>query len=286
MLIAESGATKTAWRWILADGTIKSFRSTGFNPNVMSSDQIKKDLAQVMHTHVGEMQPASLYFYGAGLGEKEQLDLMVSLLKEALPFTRVAVSHDLLGAARSTGQKEGLVGILGTGSNSAYYLDGHILDQKGGLGYLFGDEGSGADLGKHLIKGLIEGRFSAKAKSFIEAQGGMSIVSLHRSIYQTPKPNVRLAQLAKFLSEIKDDPSIRDMIRERFLAFLDHSICLYPDYERLPLHMIGSIAYYFVDILEEAANERQIMQLRIIQDPIEALVAFHAANEMAVEEES
>ncbi|MEO0897335.1 MAG: hypothetical protein AAFY71_13095 [Bacteroidota bacterium] len=275
MLIAESGATKTEWRLVNGPDDILAFRTSGFNPNVMSPDAIKRDLGEIVRKNLNGKQIDKLYFYGAGLGAASLRDRLAEMLKIYFPSSTIEVNHDLLAAARSTGFFEGIVCILGTGSNSCRYRHGEIIDRKGGHGFIFGDEGSGADLGKHLIKGLLENRFPASIKDFIESQEGEGIDEIKFAIYRSDKPNVRMARLSKYLDEILHYDEIRSMIYKRFLAFLDTSVLLYEGAELIPVNFVGSISYYFRDILRAACEERGITDVHIQHDPIDQLVAFH-----------
>lgn len=275
MLIAESGATKTEWRLIRNGKQTLAFRTPGFNPNVMSETAIEGELRNIIRKHLKEESVSSLYFYGAGLKVKSLQEMVRKVFARLLPGTMVFVDHDLTAASRSTGYEEGILAILGTGSNSCYYKDGMVVEQRGGHGYIFGDEGSGADLGKHLVKGLLEGRFPNVVREFIETQEGVNLEELKFAIYRAEKPNVRMARLSKYLDEILHHDSIREMIEQRFDAFLSSTILTYPNYRDLPISFIGSISYFFKEVLQDRCGHSGIQILNIEHDPIEKLVAYH-----------
>ncbi|RMG68819.1 MAG: hypothetical protein D6722_11315 [Bacteroidetes bacterium] len=280
MLIAESGATKTEWRYCVDNQVKLGFRTPGFNPNVMSPRQIRQEMAAALETHLTGVSLRELFFYGSGIGGDSQRAIMNTILTDLLPGTRISVEHDLLAAARCAGHAEGVVCIIGTGSNSGYYKGGEVLQSLGGHGYIFGDEGSGADLGKHVIKGLLQDEFPDGVRSFIEMQSGSSIYELKIAVHRDPKPNVRLARLAKYLDEIWHYPEVGDMIRARMLAFLDTTVCRYPDYQTLPVTFYGSISYYFQDFLTEACQQRKVRVVDIRRDPIDQLVAYHLKEKL------
>ncbi len=275
MLIAESGATKTEWRLIEGEELTLAFRTSGFNPNVMTEEAIRREMGDIFKKNLAERRLDRLYFYGAGLRLESQRKVIERILNSIHPELIVEVAHDLVAAARSTGFDEGIVGILGTGSNTCYYKYGKILEQKGGHGFIFGDEGSGADLGKHLIKGLLEDRFPPLVRDFIVSQEGVEVEELKLAIYRSEKPNVRMARLSKHLDEIYLHDSVREMILERFHEFLSRTICHYPFYQTLPISFVGSIAFYFREILETACRERGISDPDIRHDPIDRLVDYH-----------
>ena len=245
MLIAESGATKTEWRLINEQEVILAFRTLGINPNVMAPELIQEELKAIRSKYFGQVNFDRLVFYGAGLKDSSMSALMKDMLTQYFSGKEIEVFHDLQAAGHSTGFEEGIVCILGTGSNSCYYKDGEILDQRGGHGYLLGDEGSGADLGHALVKGLLEGDLPDGVKSFIEFQEGASVADIRLAIYRDPKPNVRIARFAKYLDEVIHYPEIQELIKSRFLAFLDTTVCRYDNYNQLPVTFVGSISFYF-----------------------------------------
>jgi glucosamine kinase len=276
MLIAESGATKTEWRLCAEGKLLHAFRSRGFNPNVMPRALLESEMQEVLRSQL----PASheigrVFFYGAGLRGENQRALVKTVLAQSLPQARIEVAHDLLAAARSCQREEGIVGILGTGSNTAHYQRGVLLSTRGGHSYLFGDEGSGADLGLSLMKGLLLDDFPAEVRTFIEQQAGYSIYDLKIAILQSEVPNVRLAQLAKYLDELTHVPEIQAMIQERMRAFFQTTICRYPNYQELPVDLVGAISHAFRHTLQAAAQEYQVQLMSIVSDPIKSLVAYH-----------
>ncbi|GAB4406880.1 MAG: ATPase [Bacteroidia bacterium] len=275
MLIAESGATKTEWRYCQDNQVVNSFRGAGFNPNVIPREVLRADLEETVRVHMRRLRPQALYFYGSGIGGDSQRRIMQEVLEDFFPGVRIEIEHDLLAAARSTDKPEGIACIIGTGSNSCYYADGQIIRQLGGHGYLFGDEGSGADLGRHLIKGLLQDELPDAVRRFVEQQAGSSVYELKIAIHRDPKPSVRMARLAKYLDEIWHYPEVSEMIRSRLLAFLDTTVCRYEGYEHLPVNFFGSVAYFFQDFLTQACRMRDLRQVEITRDPIDRLVAYH-----------
>lgn len=278
MLIAESGSTKTEWR-LCEDGKIvNAFRTTGCNPRVQSSEIIEHDIQKAFSEHLTSNSPQTIYFYGAGLGANLPRQIISEILHKLLPDSTVFVEHDMLAAARSTGRVEGIVCILGTGSNSCYHKDYQEVSHKGGLGYLIGDEGAGADLGKYLLKGFLQDELPNHLKELFENQHQKKCQELLTALMLAPKPNVMMASWAEFVHQHLSESAIHEMVIRRFIAFLDTSVCLYPKYEQLYVDFVGSISHYFSDELKEACVERNVQLGGINKDPIDNLANFHLSG--------
>lgn len=284
-LLAESGSTKTEWRWCVGQELVRSFRSTGFNPNVMSRDLMQTELHEVFRTYLMRAEPERVLFYGAGVKGHEQNLIMRKLLQGFFPMAQVEVQHDMIAAARSTGCREGIVCILGTGSNSCWYKDGQILANYGGLGYLLGDEGSGMDLGKALLAGLLHDDFPEEVKQFVVNQEALSLEELKLAVYQDATPNVRMARMAQYLEPLQAFPEINQLIFRRFKAFLESTVMRYPGWPDLPIQVIGSIGYFFKDILVEACAACHTQPPTIRRDPIDDLLQYHMNEYQDWEEE-
>lgn len=275
MLLAESGSTKTEWRLFQGEQLQDTFRTSGFNPNVQDEAHIQAQIAALKAAHFQERQVEAVFFYGAGIGGDSQKRIMQELIQDAFPRADVHIYHDILAAARSTGRQAGIVCILGTGSNSCSYADGEILQNLGGHGYLFGDEGSGADLGRALVRGILLDEFPIEAKRIIEQHESKSIYEMKISVHHAEKPNVRMAELAKLIDPVLHLAEVREMVKQRFLLFLDTTVCRYPDYQNRAVDFVGSVGFYFRDILREACQERGFEAGQIIKDPIQNLIRFH-----------
>lgn len=275
MLIAESGSTKTEWRVCENGKVIDAFRTSGCNPRVQSPEMIERDIQDAFDHHLAYDTPEKIYFYGAGLGAHRPREVMGEILHKLLPASTVFIEHDMLAAARSTRRKEGIVCILGTGSNSCYHKNFQEVAHKGGLGYIIGDEGAGADLGKYLLKGFLQGELPSNLKEKFENIHHKKVQDILTSLMLSPKPNVVMASWAEFVHQHLTEPTIKEMVVSRFIAFLDTSVCLYPNYANLYVDFVGSIAHYFSEQLTEACVEKEIILGEINKDPIEKLVDFH-----------
>lgn len=275
LLIAESGSTKTEWRLSKAGKVINSFRTAGFNPRTQTTEEMMAQFQAIFEKHLQNQLPQKLFFYGAGLGDPEAKAGLQSELSAWLQGVQVSVKHDMLAAARSTCRHEGIVCILGTGSNSCYHAYFEIKAIKGGLGYIIGDEGSGADIGRFVLKNWLEGRFSnALARQLYELFGRKPQEILTAMMLEE-KPNVVMASWAKDISELLPHPELDQLIVDRFLAFLDNAVCAYEIDHKVPVDFVGSVSYYFKNLLIKACAQRDIELGKITKDPVESLVAFH-----------
>ncbi|MFN0204671.1 MAG: hypothetical protein ACKVTZ_24360 [Bacteroidia bacterium] len=273
-LIAESGSTKTEWRLCKADKILQDFRSAGFNPNVQTKETMRETIQEVIY-HVGSGNLDEVTFYGAGLAEQSQRQIIYDLLSELLPKARINIEHDMLAAVRSTLQPEGIVCILGTGSNSAMFKGDQITMNLGGHGYLVGDEGSGCNIGKFLLKGLLQHDFPRIVTDYVEEHEKMTINDIKLSTFKAEKPNVRLASLARYAGAMLHVPEVYSMTKRCFADFLEATVCRYPDYQSQTTSFVGSISFFFKDPLMEVCAERNVKVGSIVKDPIDNLVQYH-----------
>lgn len=280
MLIAESGSTKTEWRLIRNGVVAREFRSPGVNPNVLEPEAIEEIFRDAFEENLPAV-PEAVTFYGAGLGADSQKAVVREIMQRVLPQSRIFVEHDMLAAARSTLRDEGIVCILGTGSNSARHHQHQITQNMGGHGWIFGDEGSGMDLGRHLLKGILQHDFPDEVQAHVERARGKSAYELKLDVHHSSKPNVRLAEFAVYVGETVHVPEVRQMVKARMLAFLDTTVCRYTGYRELYTDFVGSIAHHFSAVLFEACEERGVKPGMVLKDPVHNLVAFHLNHGMA-----
>jgi len=275
MLVAESGSTKTEWRLIQDGKVIEEFRSMGINPNVLEPEAIEDIFRTTFGSHLANLDVGEVYFYGAGIGSASQKGIIRGILQKILPKITIYVEHDILAAARSTLRDEGIICILGTGSNSAYHKDHQLISTLGGHGYIFGDEGSGMDLGKHLIKGLLQHDFPEKVKTHVEESYGKTAYDIKIRVMQYSKTNVSMAELAKLAGDTSDIKELQDMVRSRFEAFLQTTVTRYPNYQNLHADFVGSVAFFFKKQLQEACDRCDVRLGQVVKDPVDKLVEWH-----------
>lgn len=275
MLIAESGSTKTDWRAVDKSGKIEQFITLGFNPFHQNSQsiaaEIKQNLLPKISTSISEV-----HFYGAGCSSKVMCAIVESALKECFPMALIFVNHDLLAAARGLcGHEKGIACILGTGSNSCVFDGKDIMSNIPALGYILGDEGSGAYMGKQLMADYIIGIMPEKLAADFAAKSGLDKDKIFEAVYQKPLPNRFLASYGKFIFQRLDDPYIMNLVRNSFVDFFNRYVCRYDGYAQLPVHFTGSIAFYFSKVLNAVASEKGVRIGRIVETPAAALVLYH-----------
>jgi len=273
-LIAESGSTKTEWRLIDNKSVIQEYRSAGFNPNVQTEESMRETLQDVVY-HFGAGNISEFYFYGAGLAEISQREIILNLVKTLLPKAIVHIEHDMLAAVRSTLRSEGIVCILGTGSNSAWFQNEEIRMNLGGHGYLIGDEGSGCYIGKHLLRAILQEDLPKEARHYLEDEEKMDISAIKLSIFKAEKPNVRMASLARHAGALLHLEGIQELVKKCFLDFLDSTVVRYPNYQNQYTNFVGSISFYFKHELMKACEERGVKLGEINKDPVDNLIKYH-----------
>jgi len=275
ILIADSGSTKTEWRLINKNDPGKSVFSSGINPYFMNTDEI----FHLMGSEIQEMQsmrPGSVWFYGTGCNSASKNDVVMTALGRFFSAGKIQVGSDLLGAARSLCQREpGIACIMGTGSNSCYYDGSKIVSNVAPLGYILGDEGGAAVMGRKLLTIVLKKQVSPEvAEKFFETYR-MSPAEILENVYMKPFPNRFLGQFAKFISSNIYVPELREIVDSSFDEFILRNINQYPEARRLPVNFTGSIAYHFSACLKDRLEKYNLIPGKIVLSPMEALVRYH-----------
>lgn len=276
ILLADSGSTKTDWGLVENGKLVKRLRTSGMNPFQMSEEAITEEIK----THLVPELPGTVldevHFYGAGC-TKEKQPIVERALRANLTINgECEVASDMLGAARGIcGHKPGIACILGTGSNSCSYDGKNLVKNVSPLGFILGDEGSGAVLGKLLVGDVLKNQMpEAIIKRFFEKYKLTSAEIIDR-VYRQPKPNTFLASFVPFLEENIDEPKIYNLVKESFRSFLRRNVMQYEGWQTLPIGFNGSIAKIYKKPLLEALEEEGMHLGRIIQAPMEAMVEYH-----------
>lgn len=273
ILIADSGSTKTDWQIKLSNNVSMINHTQGINPFHMTEETIKEIITSELLPSIEQCldvdEIGEIHFYGAGC-TPAKIPVMEGILKEIFPAAEVIeVASDLLGAAKALcGNREGIACILGTGANSCLYDGEKIVENISPMGFILGDEGSGAVIGRTFINELYKG----KHRDFIavfEEETGLCQADLIQKVYREPMPNRFLASLSLFINKhIEEQVWMKDMITQCFRNFFQKNISHYnrPDLE---VNFVGSIAFYYQDLLKKAANLEGFKIGRIIKSPIE-----------------
>lgn len=277
-LICDSGSTRASWRGIASDGKIFSWQSEGLHPFFRSEDQIMEVLHHQLLSGIGFPNPqtiSEIHFYGAGCANLERAKPIVNALGKIFSSSEIHVESDLLGACRGMLQHEkGLAVILGTGCNAALYDGERIIENRPSLGYILGDEGSGAWIGKEILNAFYYDQMPEElAKAFrIEHENDLEFVL--ENVYRKPLANRFLASYAKFAGKHKEHPFIHKLIVNGFVSFCSKHLLFYPG-ENLPVSAVGSIAFHFREYWNEALDQIGLKPGNTAESPIEGLVSFH-----------
>jgi len=271
MLIADSGSTKTDWCVILDNTPIKRIGTKGLNPFFQSEEEIQQELTHSLLPQLPEGTIDSVYFYGAGC-TPEKAPTLRRAIADSLPVVgNIKAYSDMLAAARGLC----ITCILGTGSNSCFYDGKEIVNHISPLGFILGDEGSGAVLGKLLVGDILKNQLSPAIKEVFLKQFDLTVPEIIDRVYRQPFPNRFLASLSPFIAQHLEEPGIRQLVLGSFIAFLRRNVMQY-DYTQYPAHFIGSVAHCYKEILQEAAQETGIRIGKILQSPMEGLIQYHS----------
>ncbi|MCI5083938.1 MAG: hypothetical protein MRY78_19730 [Saprospiraceae bacterium] len=275
IVIADSGSTKADWKLIDAEQT-SSVSTMGFNPVFHDDQLIYNELQQTFTEPATLNATQEVYYYGSGCWDAGRKSIIANALGRLFKNARIIVEHDLLAAARATcGTQPGIACIMGTGSNSCLY-DGHtVIDNVTNIGFLLGDEGSGTHLGKQLLQAYFYREMPKELIKALEEWYPEGPAGILDKIYGKETPNVYLASFTRFLSEHHDHFFVKQLLYKCFSEFIDRHVRKYPGCNQIPVHFIGSVAYYFQDILKFVLQERNLQSGNFIRKPIDYLVQFH-----------
>ncbi len=276
ILIADSGSTKTDWCVVEKGELIQQIFTKGTNPFFQTEEEIGNEIGNVLLPQLKTPELDAVYFYGAGCAFPDKIDMVRRAICLHLKVKgEVEVSTDMLAAARGLcGHETGIACIMGTGSNSCYYDGEKIIENVSPLGFILGDEGSGAVLGKLLVGNILKNQFTPELKEKFLSQFNLTPGEIIDRVYRKPFPNRFLASLSPFIAQNLQEPCVRQMVLGSFKDFFKRNVMQY-DYSHNKVHFIGSVAHYYRDVLEEAANEMGIQMGTILQSPMKGLIAYH-----------
>lgn len=276
ILIADSGATKCEWKLVQKTGKNKSIITQGISPYFLNKDQIVDLLTGELLPKLRQTIISHIYFYGTGLNNAANVVIVKKALKKLFPVAKAEVQTDLLGAARALcGRKKGIACILGTGSNSCYYNGRRIVKNSPGIGYILGDEGSGAYLGKKLVQYYLYNTFDEELKARFEKRFQVSPIEILDHVYKQPLANRYLASYAIFLTENRGHYMIENIIEDGLNDFFFTHLYKYRESWTLPIHFIGSIAFGFKDVLKDLCHTYELELGNVIKTPMQGLLSYH-----------
>ena len=278
ILIADCGSTKIDWCVVNDGKVVEQIFTSGINALLMTEEQIRETLAAELAEKVKGYAIESVYYYGAGCLFDDICANVRRAIAHNVPTAKtIEVHSDLLPAARALrGQNEGIACILGTGSNSCYYNGKEIVDNVSPLGYILGDEGSGAVLGKLLVGDVLKNQLPKELCEKFLAEYDLDRQKIIEGVYKKPAANRFLASLSPFLIKNIEEPAIHRLVLNAFKSFFVRNIENYSNYKSMPVSFVGSVAFYYKDVLAEAAKALDITIGTIIKSPMEGLVKYHS----------
>lgn len=273
-LIADSGATKAEW-CLLKGNKTKTIITPGISPYFLSPEQIKdlleKELKQRLKEHIDE-----IYFYGTGLFDPNNVKMMKKLLRLVFRGSKVEADHDIMGAARALcGHEKGIACNLGTGTFSCYYDGKKIVKSRPGPGFILGDEGSGAYLGKKVIQYYLYEIFDEELRYRFDQAYHTNRAGILENVYKKPFPNRYLASFALFLADNRGHYMVENILEDGLNDFFFYHLSKYREVWKMPVNFAGSVAYGFRDVLKQLCNSYEFELGKVIKKPMKGLVEYH-----------
>lgn len=246
------------------------------SPYFVSGDEMIQILNKQLMPKIKNTKVDELHFYGTGLGNPANVVIMKKVFKQLFPKTKTEINTDLLGIARaSCGKNKGIACILGTGSNACFYNGKKIVNISPGLGYVLGDEGSGAYLGKKVIQYYLYKTFDEDLMNRFEKKYGETHASILENVYKKPLANRYLANFALFLAENRGHFMIENIIEDGLNDFFFTHLYKFKESWTLPIHFVGSVGFGFRDVLKELCNSYELELGKVLKTPMPGLVAYH-----------
>ena len=275
-LIADCGATKGEW-CLVNKGKKKTIITQGISPYFLSTEQITDLLQKELKSKLKNVEVDEVYYYGTGCANPTNVKSVKKAISKVFAGAKIEVTHDLMAAARALcGREKGIACILGTGSNSCYYDGKKIVKNSPGLGYVLGDEGSGAYLGRKVIQYYLYGTFDYELRGRFDLTYTTTAAEILENVYKKPLPNRYLAGFAKFLAENRGHYMIENIIEDGLNDFFFNHLCKYREVWTLPVHFAGSIAFGFKDVVQQLCNSYEFELGKVMKNPMEGLVAYHS----------
>jgi len=274
ILILDAGGSTTDWRLLGVDGSIEQGKTSGFNPVIQGIEEchvLAKHLKETISDPVEKV-----YYYGAGCITHEHKDSIGKCFQSQFLNAVVDVNDDLLGTARSLcGSTAGIACILGTGANSCYFDGANIAQHVQSLGYSLGDEGSGATMGKAILRSYCREEMPPDLLRSFKKRYNLDLGSIFENVYQKPKPNKFLASFTQFAFHHIKVPFMYKLVYGIFEEFVDDVLVKYDQLKTLPIHFSGSIAFYFGSVLRHVGVEKGLTIVKIVESPIAGLALYH-----------
>ncbi len=282
IIIADSGSTKTDWVIVdlLSGNELHRFSTSGINPFYMQREEITSLVRRQWDKDIGFNDVERVHFYGAGCSSESKCQIVQSGLKGVFPDSDIRVSHDMMAAARAfPGNESRIACILGTGSNACLYADGEIREKVFSLGYLFGDEGSGAHIGKKMAASYLKEEMPKPLARLLEEKYAESKEEILHQVYGKPFPNRYLAGFAKLAGENLEHPFIQQVVDQCFYSFFQNYVLTFSDALQHPVFFTGSVAHHFQPLLENVAGACGYPSIVVCRSPLQGLIDYHVKRD-------
>lgn len=275
ILIADSGGTNCEW-CLLNNGKKKKIVTSGISPYFLTKVQIESLLVKQLMPKLKNIVVDNIFFYGTGLGNKENQKKLKSVLKYHFPKSKIKLETDMLGAARSLcGKNKGIVCILGTGSNSCYFNGKKIEKSRPGIGFILGDEGSGAYMGRKVLQHYLYNTYDEELNHAFKIKYKTTASEILDTVYKGPLANRYLASFTSFLSENRGHFMVENIIEDSINDFFFQHLCKYKESWINKIHFAGSVAYFFKDVIKDVCNSYEMELGNIYRQPMEGLINYH-----------
>lgn len=277
-LIVDSGSTKTDWIALDANNEVSFETQTqGLNPQVLSDQILEERIVNNYDLYRQRKSVQQIYFYGAGCGTRPPRELLKVVLQGIFENAQIEVKEDTYAAvyAAVNAGEESIVCILGTGSNCSYYDGAEVEQRITSLGYILMDDGSGNYYGRQLLRDYYFNKIPRDMAKVFEESFDLSSETIKTHLYKKPNPNTYLATFARFLIENKENEYSQVLIKKGFDLFARHQILQFENAKDVPIHFIGSIAFYLQQELKEVLTNLGLTTGKILKKPIEGLVEYH-----------
>lgn len=280
-LLVDSGSTKADWIAIDDEGKVLFTTQTlGLNPEILNGNEIVERLNDRFDILQNKNNVTHLFFYGAGCGTDRMRIELSQVFQDYFPNAIIVVREDTYAAVYATTPKneKAIVAILGTGSNCSYF-DGKVLHQKvQSLGYIIMDDCSGNVFGKELIRKYYFNKMPKELAAEFEKEYNLDPDFIKSKLYKEPNPNAYLATFAKFLIQHKETEFCKKIIFKEMKSFVKNYIRQYDNCKEVPVHFIGSIAFYLKEELQQTFDKYELQLGNVLRRPIDGLIAYHVTN--------
>lgn len=276
ILIADSGATKCEWCLINDNNRKQVVFTQGISPYFLDALQVETIIRHELVPSLKNKPVDTIYYYGTGCSNPANAALIKKAISTVFPNAKVEVNHDLTGAARSLcGDEKGIACILGTGSNSCYFNGRQVMKNSPGLGYVLGDEGSGAYLGKKVIQYFLYDTFDEELRFRFDKMFHTNSVEILENVYKKPLPNRYLARFTLFLADNRGHYMVENIIEDGLNDFFFQHLCKYGESWKYPINFVGGVAFGFKDVVRELCETYEFELGTVLKNPMEGLVKYH-----------